>query len=269
MKLGIFLLVFPWLIFAKGPSVVVEGRSFNRENLSGLVNIFQDNRIFVRGRGPHYFKGFIDSQHPRSTIVSCGDSRVHTHAFDQTPDNDIFMIRNIGNQLDDTAGVGGVDYGVLKLKPPLLIIVGHDFCGAITAASADKTMEELKAQHTPIYRELESIRAGLKGHTVSQLIPGSPKDQTAAQIRTVRENIALNINVQVAKALERYKDQVRKGELIIIGALYDFGGLEPPKQQGRLVIKNVNGETNPSFIEKFVQAVSPFYEKASPYSDNE
>lgn len=64
---------------------------------AAIAHIMDDNAKFSTGRDPAYFASFKDGQDPLATVVACSDSRVHMHAVDQTPDNDVFVIRNIGN----------------------------------------------------------------------------------------------------------------------------------------------------------------------------
>ena len=85
--------------------------------------------------GQSFFTPFKDAQHPRATVVMCADSRVHTHAFENAPDGDLFVIRNIGNQV--TSNRGSVEYGIRHLHTPLLLIIGHVACGAVKAALGD------------------------------------------------------------------------------------------------------------------------------------
>ena len=73
-----------------------------------LRELVKDNAAFVRGHDTKYFKPFADSQKPRATLVTCSDSRVQSHAFDASPDNDLFTIRNIGNQIATARRVGPV-----------------------------------------------------------------------------------------------------------------------------------------------------------------
>lgn len=115
-----------------------------------VKNLLDDNKQFVSSHGKEYFTPFVSGQHPRATVVTCSDSRVHTHALDKTPDGDLFMVRNIGNQL--ATAEGSVEYGVHHLHTPLLIFVGHSACGAINAASGDYS-----TLSAPIKRELDTI----------------------------------------------------------------------------------------------------------------
>lgn len=187
-----------------------------------LRNVVQDNREFVRGHGPVHFSHFVDGQHPRATVVTCSDSRVHTHALDATPDGDLFMVRNIGNQL--SSNEGSVEYGVHHLHTPVLLIVGHSACGAIKAASGDYSGES-----APIRRELDTLQV--------------PKGEPGMS------SVKLNVNNQVKHAMGKFEEEVLTGKLTVVGAVYDFKN-ELAQGQGKLVITNVNGETDPAKIAK-------------------
>ncbi|HRH80357.1 MAG TPA: carbonic anhydrase [Thiobacillaceae bacterium] len=185
-----------------------------------LGNLVQDNATFMRTHRASHFKPFMDGQHPRATVVTCADSRVHTHALDTTPDGDLFMIRNIGNQL--ATAEGSVEYGVHHLHTPLLLFMGHSACGAIKAAAGDYA-----AESPAIRRELDTI----------QIPKGEPG----------LSSIRLNVNNQVRDAMAKFESEVMTGRLTVVGAIYDFRN-DMRQGQGRLNIINVNGETDPAAI---------------------
>ncbi len=187
-----------------------------------LREISQSNRAFMRKNGPAHFGHFADSQHPRATVITCSDSRVHTHALDATPDGDLFMVRNIGNQI--ATAEGSVEYGVHHLHTPLLLVVGHVACGAIKAASGDYSKES-----PTIQRELDTIQI--------------PKGDAGLN------SVKLNINNQVRMAMGKFEQEVISGHLTVVGAVYDFKN-EMHQGLGKLNIVNVNGETNPAKIAK-------------------
>lgn len=194
------------------------------EQLKGIVqNLLQDNDEFVRSHKPDYFKPYTEGQHPRATVVTCSDSRVHTHALDKTPDGDLFMVRNIGNQL--RTAEGSVEYGVHHLHTPLLIFVGHSACGAIKAASGDYRKES-----RPIKRELSTI-----------MIPKGIENM---------DGVVKNVNNQVGAALKKFRHEVQGNKLTVVGAVYDFRN-DLGQGQGRLVVVNVNGITDAEKIKPF------------------
>ena len=65
-----------------------------------LGDVLTDNQVYME-HGEKFFAAFADKQTPRATIITCADSRVHNAAWDITPENDDFVIHNIGNQFDN------------------------------------------------------------------------------------------------------------------------------------------------------------------------
>ena len=183
-----------------------------------IKEILADDSAYIAAHDSAFFKKLAEGQHPRATIVTCSDSRVHTNAFDKTPEGDLFMVRNIGNQF--ATAKGSVQYGVNHLDSSLLLIIGHSKCGAIKAAAGDyASLEE------PIRKELDTIliakgNAGIDG-------------------------VKANVNNQVIAAVKEWDEKVKKGELLIVGAVYDFAD-DMKQGAGKLNIININGETDPA-----------------------
>lgn len=181
-----------------------------------VKNLLDDNKQFVSSHGKEYFAPFVSGQHPRATVVTCSDSRVHTHALDKTPDGDLFMVRNIGNQL--ATAEGSVEYGVHHLHTPLLIFVGHAACGAINAASGDYS-----ALSAPIKRELDTIHIAKGAENMA--------------------GVQANVNNQVAAAMKKFEHEIHEGKLTVMGAVYDFRD-DLKQGYGKLVVTNINGESD-------------------------
>lgn len=78
------------------------------------------------------------SQHPFAVIVGCADSRTSPELlFDQNL-GDLFVVRTAGNLVDDHA-LGSIEYAVEHLGARLIVVLGHERCGAVTAALASDT----------------------------------------------------------------------------------------------------------------------------------
>lgn len=192
-----------------------------------LAELLEHNASYVKGRKAGYFDALVKGQQPRATVVTCSDSRVHTHALDETPDGDLFMIRDIGNQ--HVTGEGSVEYGVRHLHTPLLMFVGHSSCGAVKAA-----MGGYAGIEPAIKKELDTL-----------IVPGkNPKDD-----KEVMASVESNVNAQVASALKKYAAEVKAGKLTVMGAVYDFRN-DYKQGSGRLVVVNVNGETDGAKIKQ-------------------
>jgi carbonic anhydrase len=198
-----------------------------------LREMARDNATYMR-RGPAFFKPVTNAESPRATVVSCADSRVQPDAWDSTPENDAFTVRNLGNQID--AGMGAIQYGVETLATPLLVVLGHTGCGAIQAAlSGTAKLSE------PIRRELASLKVGKKK-------PKKLDDKALAQAAVD------NVNDQVERALGTFTARVNSGQLTIIGAVYDFRN-DLGKGPGKISIVNVNGITEAGRLKAFHDAV--------------
>lgn len=94
---------------------------------------FAENRCIERSVSDSDRAAYIDGQHPFAAVVTCSDSRVPPELFfDQRP-GDIFVVRNAGN-IADGAALGSIEYAGEHLSVPLIVVVGHSSCGAVTSA---------------------------------------------------------------------------------------------------------------------------------------
>lgn len=169
-------------------------------------------------------------QSPRATVVSCSDSRCQVVELDQTPEEDLFVIRAIGNQVKTTGG--SIWYGVEHLESPLLLILGHSDCGAVKA-KLDGTEQKPDLPQC-VKDELKHVHVG--------------------ETRDVNEAILANVHFQVDRALEQFPEQVKSQDgnppkLTIMGAIYDFRD-DFGRGPNALIIVNINGEKKPRNIAK-------------------
>ncbi len=192
---------------------------------STMKMVIQGNDAFKHTYNREHFEPFQNGQVPNLTVITCADSRVHTQLFDFQADNNIFIIRNVGNQIQNSEG--SVDYGVRHLPTKVLLVLGHSSCGAVKAAMGDYSGE------TPgIKEELDTLQPSMAMDDGS-----GPFNHRWAQ------NVERNVDAQVAYGLELYKDKVAAGELAVVGAVYDFNNLWG-KDFGSLIVVNINGETD-------------------------
>ena len=199
-----------------------------------LHDVVVDNDEYME-HGEKFFAAFADKQTPRATIVTCADSRVHSPAWDSTPENDDFTIRDIGNQVENVEG--SVEYGVEHLHTPLLLVIGHTGCGAVKAAMGD-----ISKLSEPIRKELEHLK-----------VPSAAAGKT--EQAAWAEAVVANVNNQVAFSLKRFGSQVHSGELTIVGAVYDFRN-DLGRGAGKLTIVNVNGNSDAERMASFVEALN-------------
>ncbi|MEU1402052.1 carbonic anhydrase [Streptomyces sp. NPDC005728] len=125
---------------------------------AALDELLAGNRRHATGRPrhPHDTPGrrqlLATAQHPFAVIVGCIDSRVPPElVFDQGL-GDLLCIRTAGQVLDE-AVLGSIQYGVQELRVPLVLVLGHERCGAVAA-----TLEHLRTG-TPVPGHLELLVA--------------------------------------------------------------------------------------------------------------
>ncbi len=152
----------------------------------------------------------IMAQTPFAAIVGCADSRVPVEIiFDQGP-GDIFSIRVAGHVISPGA-LGSVQYAIAHLKIHLVVVLGHEGCGAVAAAmhGGDFTHEPSHVQFL-----LEAIAPALQNI-------GSIRDPKAR----MREACVLNVMHQKAllEADPFIKAAVASGRLQVVGAFYEIG----------------------------------------------
>lgn len=118
----------------------------------------------------HDLQTLSGAQDPYAVILCCSDSRVSPDIiFDQSLGN-LFVIQNAGN-VSDTSVLGSIQYAIQHLKTPLIIVLGHTCCGAVTAAHQNKKMKgPLKDLITQIDENLVlngNVEDSIKNHTLA------------------------------------------------------------------------------------------------------
>ncbi|MEV4462692.1 carbonic anhydrase [Micromonospora echinofusca] len=106
-----------------------------------LAELHAGNRRFVTGapRHPNQDAGHraavADGQHPFAVIVGCSDSRLAAEIIFDRGLGDLFVVRTAGHTIGPEV-LGSVEYAVTVLGTPLVVVLGHDSCGAVQAARA-------------------------------------------------------------------------------------------------------------------------------------
>jgi carbonic anhydrase len=115
------------------------GKEVWRHLLEGNSRFCQ-NRPLTRNL-PELRQSLMGGQHPQAAVLCCSDSRVPAEViFDQSL-GDIFVVRTAGLVLEPTS-LGSLEYAVAHLHVPLLVVNGHEFCGAVTAAVHHPDLDE-------------------------------------------------------------------------------------------------------------------------------
>jgi carbonic anhydrase len=160
-------------------------------------------RPYIRERGQ-----LVASQHPRTIVLGCADSRVSPElVFDQTL-GDLFVVRTAGNIVDPIA-LGSLEYAVEHLHAHLLVVLGHTSCGAVTAAAAGGTMPSnyMQAIVDRIHPTVQRLSNCFEGDELVQRSVIANAQQSATDLVS---NSAL------------LREAIARGELKVMSALYDL-----------------------------------------------
>ncbi|MBD3266596.1 HAMP domain-containing protein, partial [bacterium] len=147
-------------------------------------------------------------QHPFATVISCSDSRVPPeHLFDRGL-GDIFTIRVAGN-VCDTDEIGSIEYGVDHLGTPLMVVLGHTGCGAVTAvvteAEVHGSIPPLVDNIQPAVFAAQNIHPYLQGKA---LVP-----------EAVKANVWQAID-DLFKHSPSTQERAKNGRVRVVGAIY-------------------------------------------------
>ena len=136
-------------------------------------------------------------QHPFAIIVGCSDSRTAPEiVFDQNI-GDLFVVRTAGNLVDDYA-LGTIEYGVEHLGARLIVVLGHERCGAVTAALAGSTAP---GHINSLVRDIQPAVAASKGKEGDALTNAIHENdaEVAAKIRKQAELGELTPQVRIVE----------------------------------------------------------------------
>src|SRR5499427_4400438 len=149
------------------------------------------------------FRQLASGQHPHAEVLSCADSRVPPEILFDQGLGDLFVVRVAGNVATDTE-IGSLEYGAEHLHIPLLVVLGHESCGAVTAAVQPGEAEgHIKALVDLIKPAVEKSRG----------LPGDPV------ANAVRSNVELVVK-QLRASTPMLSELVAQGKLKIVGGVY-------------------------------------------------
>lgn len=185
----------------------------------GLLS--EGNARYVAGRAQHPNQDaarrveLTARQNPIAVVVGCTDSRVPPELLFDVGLGDLFCVRTAGHVLDH-AVQGSIEYAVAHLDVPLVVVLGHSQCGAVTA-----TLEHVRSPgqlpgslSTLVWAITPAVEQALR-HTKAQGNGVDPLD-LAVQI-----NVA-NTVARLAESRPILAEGVAAGDLAVVGAVYDI-----------------------------------------------
>lgn len=147
-------------------------------------------------------------QNPFAIIFECVDSRVPPELVFDRGLGDLFVIRTAGQALDKAA-LGSIVFGVEEYNLPLVMVLGHEKCGAVTATI--EVLEKKAQAHGQIRTLVELIKPAV------EKVKNKPGDLLD---NAIRANIALNVDK--LKTAPILTEHLEKGKIKIVGAYYNL-----------------------------------------------
>ena len=152
-------------------------------------------------------------QVPFAVLVGCSDSRVAPEVLFDTGLGELFIVRNAGNTVD-TVALGSIEYAVQVLGVPLVLVLGHERCGAVEAAVS--------------VVEKSTVYPGSIGRMVEPIIPAVLKAKASGSYKG-EELLDAAVRENVRRTVERLRtsepaliEPMRSGKLKVVGARYDL-----------------------------------------------
>jgi carbonic anhydrase len=163
----------------------------------------------IAGHQSQEISGLAKGQSPVAVVVGCSDSRVSPEILFHARLGDLFVVRAAGNTVD-AIGLGSVEYGVHYLKCPLIMVLGHGGCGAVSAAARVVT------DNAQFDGAVEDVILPILPAVLRAKASGANDLVTAA----VREHVAQVI--RRLTAVSSLAALIAEGRLKVVGAYYDL-----------------------------------------------
>jgi carbonic anhydrase len=203
-------------LWADEPSSKEGDEPFPKNGAEALQRLKAGNARFADGKTRYthqsadWRKHLVGGQKPIATLLGCSDSRVPPELVFDQGFGSIFVIRVAGNVVAPEV-IGSIAYAALHLRTPLFVVMGHESCGAVTAA-LDAKLKQAKEPET-IETILKLIEPGLKDID-EKLEPAKLLDAAIeANVRWSMKQLA---------AVPGAKTALEKGGGMLVGAVYDL-----------------------------------------------
>jgi carbonic anhydrase len=161
----------------------------------------------------------VAGQAPYALVLSCADSRVPPELIFNTGLGDLFVVRSAGEVLDRSI-LASLEYGAEHLKSPLLVVMGHEFCGAVKAAKEKKAGASMGPNLDFLLKQIQ---------------PAVARADKAIFDEPLRAAVLANVELIVADLQVQspiLHTLVERGKLQIVGAFYELS-------TGRVSFSNV------------------------------
>lgn len=171
--------------------------------------LFGGNASYIKKSDDTFRKELSKGQKPYAIVVACSDSRVAPEIIFNETLGKIFVIRTAGNVVDPIT-IGSIEYAVEHLKTPLIVVLGHQSCGAVKAAIESKGHAE-----------------GNIGEIIKKIVPAvnqvkkSAKGDENIEYKVITQNVK-NVIDNIKSKSKIVSEEEKHGKVQIIGAYYSI-----------------------------------------------
>jgi carbonic anhydrase len=193
----------------------------NRTPAKAWQEMLRGNERFVSG-APRHPRQDVErrnelghEQEPHAALFGCSDSRLAAEIIFDKGLGDLFVVRNAGQIISDSV-IGTLEYAVGILHVPLIVVLGHDECGAVRAA-IDSQGPEAAILPTHIANLISKILPAVRRVAGS---PGRPIDPSVIDSQEVGREHLRDTITELLENSELISDAIAAGTLAVVGANY-------------------------------------------------
>jgi len=190
--------------------------------LEALARLREGNQRFVADQGTAASvstharrEALVAGQEPFAIVLGCSDSRVPAELVFDQGFGDLFVIRVAGNIVAPSQ-IGSVEFAAARFGTPLVVVLGHTQCGAITA-----TLEELLGKAVTPTRSLRSIVNRVRPSVETLLSMAGTGDLDALKDNAMRANVRASVD-HLRHGSELLETLIADRGLMIVGATYSI-----------------------------------------------
>lgn len=178
-----------------------------------LQSIMLGNKRFASDVAAHphmharYTRQIAKEQHPHAVVIACSDSRVSPEIVFDEGLGDLFVIRTAGNMISELE-LASIEYAVEHLQVNLIIVMGHENCGAVKAM----------VESTPPSGHIKSLIDSLSNETEIAAIPFNAPNRLE---KCIKANVIHNLNTIKVES-ELVAEKMKTGKMQLVGTYYDL-----------------------------------------------
>jgi carbonic anhydrase len=173
---------------------------------------FASGQALSPRRQPEDYRRLAEGQKPNAIVLGCADSRVPPELIFDQGVGDLFVIRIAGNTISGTGYVvkGSLEYAIAEFNVPLIFVLGHSSCGAVTAAIKQTD-------------EKERFPGSINGlvHLVKPAVTRAHGEQGNELDNAIRANVQIGMD-RIRKQPPIIQPLVKEGRVKVVGGIYDL-----------------------------------------------